>query len=95
MSVSIFCFDFWSYDSRCAEALATCALAVGQFLKFIGPRGKKIMRSANNVGNAGPRVRQTFLNDVLTFLTEVGNAGRIVNTRTSSVNSEFVTALNT
>jgi hypothetical protein len=26
---------------------------------------------------------------------EVGNAGRIVNTGTSSVNSEFVTALNT
>ena len=52
------------------------------------------MRSANNVGNAGPHVRQTFLNDVFTFLTEVGNAGRIVNTGTSSVNSEFVTALN-
>jgi ABC-type enterochelin transport system substrate-binding protein len=66
-----------------------------QFLKFVGPRGKKIMRSANNVGNAGPHVRQTFLNDVFTFLTEVGNAGHIVNTGTSSVNSEFVTALNT
>jgi hypothetical protein len=38
------------------------------------------MRSANNVGNAGPHVRQTFLNDVFTFLTEVGSAGRIVNT---------------
>ena len=38
------------------------------------------MRSANNVGNAGPHVCQTFLNDVFTFLTEVGNAGRIVNT---------------
>jgi hypothetical protein len=37
----------------------------------------------------------TVLNDVFTFLTEVGNAGRIVNTGTSSVNSEFVTALNT
>jgi hypothetical protein len=49
------------------------------------------MRSANNVG---PHVRQTFLN-VFTFLTEVGNAGRVVNTGTSSVNSEFVTALNT
>ena len=48
------------------------------------------MRAANNVGNAGPHVRQTFLNDVCTFLTEVGNAGRIVNTGTSSVNSEFV-----
>jgi hypothetical protein len=35
------------------------------------------MRSANNVGNAGPHVRQTFLNDVFTFLTEVGNTGRI------------------
>jgi ABC-type enterochelin transport system substrate-binding protein len=56
--------------------------------------GQKIMRSANNVGNAGPHVRQTFLNDVFTFLTEVGNAGRIVNTGTSSVNSELVTALN-
>jgi hypothetical protein len=53
------------------------------------------MRSANNVGNAGPHVRQTYLNDVFTFLTEVGNAGRIVNTGTSLVNSEFVTALNT
>ena len=53
------------------------------------------MRSANNVGNADPHVRQTFLNDVFTFLTEVGNEGRIVNTGTSSVNSEFVTALNT
>jgi hypothetical protein len=39
--------------------------------------------------------RQTFLNDVFTFLTEVGSAGRIVNNGTSSVNSEFVTALNT
>ena len=38
------------------------------------------MRSANNVGNAGPHVRQTFLNDVFIFLTEVGSAGRIVNT---------------
>jgi hypothetical protein len=53
------------------------------------------MRFANNVGNGGPHVRQTFLNDVFTFLIEVGNAGRIVNTGTSSVNSEFVTALNT
>jgi hypothetical protein len=41
-----------------------------EFLKFIGPRGQKIMRSANNVGNAGPHVRQTFLNDVFTFLSE-------------------------
>jgi ABC-type enterochelin transport system substrate-binding protein len=57
--------------------------------------GQKIMRSANNVGNAGPHVRQTFLNDVFTFLTEVESAGRIVNTGTSSVNSEFVTAFNT
>jgi hypothetical protein len=52
------------------------------------------MRSANNVGNVGPHVRQTFLNDVFTFLTEVRNAGRIVNTGTSLVDSEFVTALN-
>jgi hypothetical protein len=66
-----------------------------EFLKLVGHRGQKIMRSANNVGNAGPLVRQTFLNDVFTFLMEVGNAGRIVNTGTSSVNSEFVTALNT
>jgi hypothetical protein len=29
------------------------------------------MRSANNVDNAGPHVRQTFLNDVFTFLSEV------------------------
>ena len=61
-----------------------------EFLKFVGPREQKIMRSAKNVGNAGPHVRQTFLNDAFTFLTEVGNAGRIVNTGTSSVNSEFV-----
>ena len=43
-----------------------------EFLKFvgpIGPRGQKIMRSTNKVGNAGPHVRQTFLNDVFTFLT--------------------------
>jgi hypothetical protein len=48
---------------------------ISEFLKFvgpIGPWGQKIMRSANNVGNAGPHVRQTFLNDVFTFLTEVG-----------------------
>ena len=67
---------------------------VSEFLKFvgpIGPRGQKIMRSANNVGNAGPHVSQTFLNDVFTFLTEDGNAGRIVNTGTSSVNSELNT----
>jgi hypothetical protein len=69
--------------------------AMSEFLKFIGPRGQKIMRSANNIGNAGPHVRQAFLNDVFTFLAEVGNTGRIVNTRTSSVNSEFVTVLNT
>ena len=69
-----------------------------EFLKFVGPIGpkeQKIMRSANNVGNAGPHVRQTFLNDVFTFLTEVRNAGSVVNTGTSSVNSEFVTALKT
>jgi len=53
------------------------------------------MRSANNVGNAGPHVRQTFLDDVFTFLTEVGNARRVVNTGTSLINSEFVAALNT
>jgi hypothetical protein len=52
------------------------------------------MRSANNVDNAGSNVRQAFLNDVFTFLTEVRSEGRIVNTGTSSVNSEFVTALN-
>jgi hypothetical protein len=39
-----------------------------EFLKFIGPRGQKIMRSANNVGNAGPHVRQTFLNDVVFWI---------------------------
>jgi ABC-type enterochelin transport system substrate-binding protein len=68
---------------------------VAKFLKFVGSKGQKILRSANNIGNAGPHVRQTFLNDVFTFLMEVGNTGRIVNTGTSSVNSEFVTALNT
>ena len=69
-----------------------------EFLKFVGPigrRGHKITRYANNIGNAGPHVRQTFLDDVFTFLTEVENAGHVVNTGTSSVNSEFVTALNT
>jgi hypothetical protein len=73
-------------------------IITSEFLKFvgpIGPRGKKIMRSTNNVGNAGPHVHQTFLNDVFTFLMEVGNTGRIVNPGTSSVNLEFVTALNT
>ena len=74
-----------------SETRIECA----EFLKFVGPirpRGQKIMRSANNVC---PHVRQQFLNDVFTFLTEVGNAGRIVNTGTSLVNSEFVTELNT
>ena len=66
-----------------------------EFLKFVGPRGQKIMRSASNVSNAGPHVRQTFLNDAFTFLTEVRNAGHIVNTGTRLVYSEFVTALNT
>jgi hypothetical protein len=46
--------------------------------------------AANNVGNVGPDVRQTFLKDVFTFLTEVGNASRIVNTGTSSVNSDSI-----
>jgi hypothetical protein len=49
-----------------------------EFLKFVGPvgpKGQKIMRSANNVG---PHVRQTFFNDVFTFLTEVGNEGRYI-----------------
>jgi hypothetical protein len=31
-----------------------------EFLKFIGPRGQKIMRSANNVGNAGPMSAKHF-----------------------------------
>jgi hypothetical protein len=53
------------------------------------------MRSANNVGNAGPHVRQTFLNDVFTFLTEVRNAGRIENTGTSSVNSDNIFMIDT
>jgi hypothetical protein len=35
------------------------------------------MRSANNVGNAGPHVCQTFLNGVFTFLTVVGIAGQL------------------
>jgi hypothetical protein len=46
--------------------------SISEFLKFVGPRGQKIMRSVNYVGNASPHVRQTFLNDVFTFLTEVG-----------------------
>jgi hypothetical protein len=71
---------------------STSGTLKSEFLKFIGPRGQKSMRY---VGNAGPHVRQTFLNDVFTFLTEVANAGRIVNSGTSWVNSEFVTALNT
>jgi hypothetical protein len=60
-------------------------------LKFVGPRGQKIMRSANNVG---PHVRQTFLNDVFTFLTEVGNAGRIVNTCSTLTHSTNEDLLN-
>jgi hypothetical protein len=35
------------------------------------------------------------LRALFTFLTEVGNTDCIVNTGTSSVNSEFITALNT
>ena len=50
--------------------LESRAATFAEFSKFIGPRGQKIMRSANNVGNAGPHVRQTFLNDVFTFLSE-------------------------
>jgi hypothetical protein len=42
-------------------------------------RGRSIIRVT------GPHVRQTFLNDVFTFLTEVGNAGRIVNTKTEKI----------
>jgi hypothetical protein len=45
---------------------------VCRVLKFVGPIGPrrlKIMRSANIVGNAGHHVRQTFLNDVFTFLS--------------------------
>ena len=53
------------------EPVVWSSITKAEFLKFIGPRGQKIMRSANNVGNAGPHVRQTFLNDVFTFLTEV------------------------
>ena len=79
---------------RCGDD-SQCLCIYYQFFKFVVPTGQKIMRSTNNVGNAGPHVRQTFFNDVFTFLTEVGNAGRVVNTGTSSVNSEFVTALNT
>jgi hypothetical protein len=77
------------YDWNIVESGVKHHKPTTEFLKFvgpIGPKGQKIMRSANNVGNAGPHVRQTFLNDVFTFLTEVGNAGRIVNTGTSSVN---------
>jgi hypothetical protein len=107
-------------------------IKIPEFLKFvgpIGPTGQKIMRSANNVGNAGPHVSQTFLkvrriSKTLVFLSwtrimsvligwkfeiktqdrtlskkksvhEFFYAGRIVNTGTSSVNSEFATALNT
>jgi hypothetical protein len=43
-----------------------CHVFLSEFLKFvgpIGPRGQKIMRSTNNVGNAGLHVCQTFLND--------------------------------
>jgi hypothetical protein len=55
---------------------------IAEFLKFvgpIGPRGQKIMRSANNVGNAGPEVHQTFLNDVFTFLTNGFGEGNDTN----------------
>jgi hypothetical protein len=88
---------FWESCKNDTHKHTTIYL-MAEFLKFvgpIGPRGQKIMRSANNVGNAGSHVCKTFLNDVFTFLMEVGNAGCIVNTGTSSVNSEFATALNT
>ena len=90
----IFCSDM-KFKMAATAGLSLTLDPMAEFLKFIGPRGQKIMRSAYNVSNAGPHVPQTFLNDVFTFITEVGNAGRIVNTGTSSVNSEFVTALNT
>jgi hypothetical protein len=83
------------YASTLLWAGDCASIKISEFFKFVGPIGQKIMRSANNVSNAGPHVRQTFSNDVFTFLTEVGNVGRIVNTGTSSVDSEFVTALNT
>ena len=93
--------SFYHAESVCFKAviqsgrsLFLSKIKIPEFWKFvepIGPRGQKIMRSANNVGNAGPHVSQTFLNDVFTFLTEDGNAGRIVNTGTSSVNSELNT----
>jgi hypothetical protein len=62
-------------------------------LRAFKPSSSDSWRSIIRV--TGPHVRQTFLNDVFIFLMEVGNAGRIVNTGTSSVNSEFITALNT
>ena len=60
--------DFQGQRSR--SAVKFLLRNIPEFLKFIGPRGQKIMRSANNVGNAGPHVRQTFLNYVFTILTE-------------------------
>ena len=66
-------------DHEIKNSMNICShiyIYISEFLKFVGPiepRGQKIMRSANNVSNAGPHVRQTFLNDVFTFLTEVGN----------------------
>jgi hypothetical protein len=45
-------------------------ISTGRCLKIGRPVTiqNKPMRSANNVGNAGPHVHQTFLNDVFTFL---------------------------
>jgi hypothetical protein len=43
------------------RSLFLSKIKIPEFLKFvgpIGPRGQKIMRSANNVGNAGPHVNR-------------------------------------
>jgi hypothetical protein len=47
------------------------------------------MRAANNVGNAGPHVRQTFLNDVCTFLTNIRFLPSIVAEKNATKNEHI------
>jgi hypothetical protein len=56
------------HSKRSSYASQYIQIYLAEFLKFVRPvgsKGQKIMRSANNVRNAGPHVRQTFLNDVM------------------------------
>jgi hypothetical protein len=70
-----------------ADLMIFCPLGPMNFKNSVNVPLRVLSVHCPDSGNAGPHVRQTFLNDVFTFLTEVGNAGRIVNTGTNPVNS--------